>query len=169
MSKLDCPDDFNFWLLKKKRVTDWSTDHPTNGRTDTPSYRDGWTHLKIYKCILAIPALYWCHWCTDGTTADTILLGLTRWHPSSSSYVWLPFSSTFLCAVIWKDTLSVIFHLLYFFDMALGNFDKKVVPIKGNYLLTGRQVCNGTMSNKLQMNVRVLNKVIVMSLILIFM
>ena len=30
------------FLAFKKRITD----HPTIRRTDTPSYRDGWTHLK---------------------------------------------------------------------------------------------------------------------------
>ena len=30
----------------KKVVTDGPTDRPTDGRTDTLSYRDGWTHLK---------------------------------------------------------------------------------------------------------------------------
>ena len=51
MSKLDCPDDFHledspFLTLKKKQVTDGPTDGLTDGRADTPSYRDARTHLK---------------------------------------------------------------------------------------------------------------------------
>ena len=50
MSNLDCPDDFPkencpFLTFEKKQVTDQRTD----GRTDTPSYRDGWTHLKKWE------------------------------------------------------------------------------------------------------------------------
>ena len=56
MSNLDCPDYFPkencpFLAFEKNRLR---TDHPTirpsirpsDGRTDTPSDRDGWTHLK---------------------------------------------------------------------------------------------------------------------------
>ncbi len=51
MSMLGCPNDFHeencsFSVLKKKRVTDRWTDHPTDGRTDMTSYRDTRTHLK---------------------------------------------------------------------------------------------------------------------------
>ena len=48
MSKLDCLMIFmkkfvHFWHLKNYGLSD----HPTIRRTDTPSYIDGWTHLKI--------------------------------------------------------------------------------------------------------------------------
>merc|ERR1712212_1081603 len=35
--------------IKKKRVTERPTDPRTDGRTDRPSYRDVWTHLKTKK------------------------------------------------------------------------------------------------------------------------
>ena len=46
---LDLPNDIHeekpsFLQLKKTHYG--RTDGPTNGRTDRPSYRDAWTHLK---------------------------------------------------------------------------------------------------------------------------
>ena len=56
MSMLDCPNDFHrenrsFSALKKTGYTgtDGRTDRPTDGRTDTTSYRDARTHLKIQR------------------------------------------------------------------------------------------------------------------------
>ena len=56
---LDCPDDFHrenssFSAFKKTGYT--GTDHLTDGRTDTTSYRDAMTHLKrnVKRCIRQI-------------------------------------------------------------------------------------------------------------------
>ena len=51
MSKLDCPDDFHegncpFLAFKNRLPIIRPTDGRTDGRMDTSSYRDGWTHLK---------------------------------------------------------------------------------------------------------------------------
>ena len=55
MSNSVCPNDFHeencpFLVLEKNRLrTDHPTIRPSIRRTDTPSYRDGWTHLKSHR------------------------------------------------------------------------------------------------------------------------
>ena len=63
---------FLAFFTKALQKRDGPTDERTDGRTDTPSYRDGWTHLKMQLLTVSffdiltrteIPSIY-CTWHT---------------------------------------------------------------------------------------------------------
>ena len=53
-------DHFPLYLLSPKK---WVTDGPTDGRTDIPSYRDAWTHLKkeLISQLVHVYVKTWMH------------------------------------------------------------------------------------------------------------